>query len=118
VDGGFANLAPLTPEVFPTSMRTQGLGLSWAWSGLGRIVGPLVVGTIAAEGNDPIEPQAALDAMAPAFVFLAAASLLAGLIFLLMKVEPHGRDLESLSDEFSASVREAAPAGPPPTPAA
>ena len=112
VDGGFANLAPLTPELFPTSMRTQGLGVSWAFSGLGRIIGPLVVGTIAAEGSDPIEPQAALDAMLPAFTFLAVASLLAGLVFLLMKVEPHGRDLESLSNEFSENVREAAPAGP------
>ncbi len=100
VDGGFANLAPLTPEVFPTSMRTQGLGLSWAFSGLGRIVGPLMIGTIAAEGSDPIEPQAALDAMLPAFTVLAVASLLAGLVFLLMKVEPHGRDLESLSSEL------------------
>ena len=111
VDGGFANLAPLTPELFPTSMRTQGLGLSWAFSGVGRIIGPLVVGTIAAEGDDPIEPQAALDAMVPAFTFLAVASLLAGLVFLLMKVEPHGRDLESLSNEFrdSAASGEAAP---------
>ena len=105
VDGGFANLAPLTPELFPTSMRTQGLGLSWAFSGLGRIMGPLVVGTMAAEGNDPIEPQAALDAMLPAFTFLGVASLVAGLVFLLMKVEPHGRDLESLSDEFRESAR-------------
>lgn len=104
VDGGFANLAPLTPELFPTSMRTQGLGLSWAFSGLGRIMGPLVIGTIAAEGNDPIEPQAALDAMLPAFTFLAVASLAAGLVFLLMKVEPHGRDLESLSDELRESA--------------
>ena len=116
VDGGFANLAPLTPELFPTSMRTQGLGLSWAFSGVGRIIGPLVVGTIAAEGNDPIEPQAALDAMVPAFTFLAVASLLAGLVFLLMRVEPHGRDLESLSDEFRDSVArgEAGPAAAEP----
>jgi putative MFS transporter len=110
VDGGFANLAPFTPEVFPTSMRTQGLGLAWAFSGLGRIVGPLAVGTIAGTGNDPIEPEAALDAMLPAFSFLAAASLLAGLVFLLTKVEPHGRDLESLNDELvdSAARRDAA----------
>ena len=40
--------------------------------------------------------------MAPAFSFLAVASLLAGLVFLLMKLEPHGRDLESLSTELVA----------------
>lgn len=116
VDGGFANLAPLTSELFPTSMRTQGLGLSWAFSGLGRIVGPLVVGAWAAEGNDPIEPEATLDALLPAFSFLALASLAAGLVFLLLRMEPHGRDLESLSDELRESTgpREAAaePAAP------
>jgi MFS transporter, putative metabolite:H+ symporter len=105
VDGGFANLAPFTPEVFPTSMRTQGLGLAWAFSGLGRIVGPLAVGTIAGTGNDPIEPAAALDAMLPAFGFLAVASLLAGLVFLVMKLEPHGRDLESLNTELLETAR-------------
>jgi MFS transporter, putative metabolite:H+ symporter len=116
VDGGFANLAPLTPELFPTSMRTQGLGLSWAFSGLGRIVGPLVVGSWAAQGDDPIEPEATLDALLPAFSFLAVASLAAGLIFLLMRVEPHGRDLESLSNEFRDSVArgEAGPAAAEP----
>jgi MFS transporter, putative metabolite:H+ symporter len=116
VDGGFANLAPLTPELFPTSMRTQGLGLSWAFSGLGRIIGPLVVGAWAAEGNDPIEPEATLDALLPAFSFLAICALLAGLIFLLMRVEPHGRDLESLSDEFRDAVArgEAGPAAAEP----
>jgi putative MFS transporter len=116
VDGGFANLAPLTPELFPTSMRTQGLGLAWAFSGLGRIVGPLVVGAWAAEGDDPIEPQATLDALLPAFSFLGVMSLLAGLVFLLMRVEPHGRDLESLSNEFRDSVArgEAGPAAAEP----
>jgi putative MFS transporter len=116
VDGGFANLAPLTPELFPTSMRTQGLGVSWAFSGLGRIVGPLVVGAWAAEGDDPIEPQATLDALLPAFSFLGVMSLLAGLVFLLLRVEPHGRDLESLSNEFRDSVArgEAGPASAEP----
>ena len=35
VDGGFANLAPYTPEVFPTSLRTHGMGLAWAVAGSG-----------------------------------------------------------------------------------
>ena len=104
VDGGFANLAPFTSEVFPTAMRTQGMGLAWAFSGLGRIIGPLAVGTIAGKGNDPIEPHAAIDAMLPAFAFLAVFSLLAGLVFLLLKLEPHGRDLESLSAELAEAA--------------
>ena len=74
VDGGFANLAPYTPEVFPTSLRTHGMGLAWAVSGVGRIVGPLAVALIAGTG-DLIEPSTTLDAMKPAFLFLAASAL-------------------------------------------
>ena len=104
VDGGFANLAPYTPEVFPTNMRTQGMGLAWSVSGIGRIIGPLGVGLIAGSG-DPIDPTAALDAQEPAFLFLSAFSLLVGLAFVLVKLEPHGRDLETLSAELVESAQ-------------
>jgi putative MFS transporter len=99
VDGGFANLAPYTPEVFPTSLRTHGMGLAWAVSGLGRIIGPLVIALLAGTG-DLVDPKATLDALAPSFLFLAAAALLVGLAFALVKLEPHGRDLETLSAEL------------------
>ena len=55
VDGGFANLAPYTPEIFPTSLRTHGMGLAWAVSGLGRIIGPLVIALVAGTG-DLVDP--------------------------------------------------------------
>jgi putative MFS transporter len=110
VDGGFANLAPYTSEVFPTRMRTHGMGLAWVFSGVGRIVGPLGVGLIAGTG-DLIEPQATLDALTPAFLYLAAFALLVGIAFLSTSLEPHGRDLETLSAELLA---EATPAGPAP----
>jgi putative MFS transporter len=99
VDGGFANLAPYTPEVFPTSLRTHGMGLAWAVSGIGRIVGPAGVAMIAGSG-DLVDPEATLDALAPAFLFLAAFSLLVGLGFALVSLEPHGKDLETLSEEL------------------
>jgi putative MFS transporter len=99
VDGGFANLAPYTPEVFPTNLRTQGMGLAWAVGGLGRIVGPLGVALIAGTG-DLIDPSATLDALAPAFLYLAGFSLLVGLAFLLVDIEPHGKDLETLTAEL------------------
>jgi putative MFS transporter len=110
VDGGFANLAPYTPEVFPTSLRTHGMGLAWAVSGLGRIIGPLVIALLAGTG-DLVDPEATLDALAPSFLFLAGAALLVGTGFILVRLEPHGRDLESLSAELADEA--AHPAGGP-----
>jgi MFS transporter, putative metabolite:H+ symporter len=101
IDGGFANLAPYTSEVYPTSMRTQGMGLAWTASGVGRILGPLGVALIAGTG-DLVDPEATLSALKPAFLYLAAFSLLVGLGFFLVRYEPHGSDLETLSAELVA----------------
>jgi len=109
VDGGFANLTPYTPEVFPTGLRTHGMGLAWAVSGVGRIVGPLGVAMIAGTGS-LIDPKAALGALAPAFLFLAAFSLLVAAGFLLVDMEPHGRDLETLEAELVEGAVRPAPA--------
>jgi MFS transporter, putative metabolite:H+ symporter len=104
VDGGFANLAPYTSEVYPTSMRTQGMGLAWTASGIGRIVGPLGVALIAGTG-DLVDPEATLAALKPGFLYLAGFSLLVGLGFLLVRFEPHGSDLETLSADLIAQRR-------------
>ncbi len=111
VDGGFANLAPYTPEVFPTSLRTHGMGLAWAVSGFGRIIGPLVIALVAGTG-DLVNPEATLDALAPSFLFLAAAAVLVGLAFTAVKLEPHGRDLETLSAELAEEAGAPTTAGP------
>ena len=109
VDGGFANLAPYTSEVYPTSMRTQGMGLAWSVSGIGRILGPAGVALIAGTG-DLVDPEATLDALKPGFLYLAGFSLLVGIGFLLVRLEPHGSDLETLSAELIAERRTAAAA--------
>ena len=108
-DGGFANLAPYTPEIYPTSLRTHGMGLAWAVSGLGRIIGPLVIALVAGTG-DLVEPEATLDALAPSFLFLAASALIVGIAFAVVKLEPHGRDLETLSAELAEEAGAPAPA--------
>jgi putative MFS transporter len=112
VDGGFANLAPYTPEVFPTRLRTHGMGLAWAVSGLGRIVGPLGVALIAGTG-DLVEPEATLEALEPAFLFLAGFALLVGVGFALVPLEPHGRDLETLAEDLVEEAGARAPVAPP-----
>jgi putative MFS transporter len=109
VDGGFANLAPYTSEIYPTSMRTHGMGLAWMMSGLGRIIGPAGVGMIAGS-DDPIEPEATLSALEPGFMFLAGFSLLVLVGFLIVKLEPHGSDLESFHARLAAERAESAEA--------
>lgn len=101
VDGGFANLAPYTSEIYPTSMRTHGMGLAWMMSGVGRIIGPLGVGLIAGS-DDPIDPEATLSALEPAFLFLAGISLLVLIGFWRVRLEPHGSDLESFHERLAA----------------
>ena len=101
VDGGFANLAPFTSEIYPTGMRTHGMGLAWLMSGVGRIIGPAGIGLIAGS-DDPIDPEATLSALQPGFLFLAGFSLLVGIGFLLVKLEPHGSDLESFGARLAA----------------
>ena len=101
VDGGFANLAPYTSEIYPTAMRTHGMGLAWMMSGLGRIIGPAGVGLIAGS-DDPIDPEATLSALQPGFMFLAGFSLLVLIGFAIVKLEPHGSDLESFHARLAA----------------
>jgi putative MFS transporter len=107
VDGGFANLTPYTSEIYPTAMRTHGMGLAWMMSGLGRIIGPAGVGLIAGS-DDPIDPHATLSALEPGFMFLAGFSLLVLLGFALVKLEPHGSDLESFHAQLAAERSDAA----------
>jgi MFS transporter, putative metabolite:H+ symporter len=104
VDGGFANLAPYTSEIYPTAMRTHGMGLAWLISGVGRIVGPAGIGVIAGS-DDPIDPSATQSALAPGFLFLAGFSLLVLIGFLAVKLEPHGSDLESFGARLAAERR-------------
>src|SRR5215212_9170710 len=110
VDGGFANLAPYTSEIYPTSMRTHGMGLAWMMSGLGRVVGPFGVGAIAGS-DDPIDPTATLSALKPGFLFLAGFSLLVLIGFVLVKLEPHGSDLETFHARLAAERSDTAEVG-------
>jgi putative MFS transporter len=107
VDGGFANLAPYSSEIYPTTMRTHGMGVAWMVSGLGRIIGPLGVGLIAGS-DDPIDPEATLSALEPSFLFLAGLSLLVLVGFWIVRLEPHGTDLESFHEQLAAERSEAA----------
>lgn len=91
-DGGFANIAPYSAELFPVRLSARGVGLAQAANGVGKIVGPLCLALIAGTSN-LITPKATIDAVTPAFLFLAGCGLAIGLAFTLFGVETHGRPL-------------------------
>ncbi len=91
-DGGFSNIAPYSAEIFPVQLAARGVGLAQAANGVGKITGPLCLALIAGTSN-LITPKATIDAVTPAFLFLAACGLAIGLAFTLLGVETHGKPL-------------------------
>jgi len=108
IDGGFANLAPATPEVFPTHLRAHSSGLAETVNGFGKILGPLALAVIAGTSNI-VNPEATREAIAPALYFLAAFSLMTAFAFLLIP-ETRKKTLEEVEGELEAQRRQPAPA--------
>jgi putative MFS transporter len=93
--GGFSNLTPYTAEAHPVRLAARALGLGQAANGVGKIIGPLALALIAGSG-DIVSPKATADAVQPAFVFLAACTLLSAIAFTLFRVETHGRQITQI----------------------
>jgi MFS transporter, putative metabolite:H+ symporter len=105
-DGGFANIAPYAAETFPVRLSARAVGLSQAANGVGKIAGPLCLALIAGASN-LITPKATMEAVTPAFLFLACCGLAIGLSFSLLGVETHGKSLTLEADDTSAPRGEA-----------
>jgi MFS transporter, putative metabolite:H+ symporter len=101
-DGGFSNIAPYSAEIFPVRMSARGVGLAQAANGFGKIAGPLCLALIAGASN-LITPKATMDAVTPAFLFLAGCGLAIGLSFSLFGVETHGKPLALETNQSPAS---------------
>jgi MFS transporter, putative metabolite:H+ symporter len=101
-DGGFSNIAPYSAEIFPVRMSARGVGLAQAANGFGKIAGPLCLALIAGASN-LITPKATMDAVTPAFLFLAGCGLAIGLSFSLFGVETHGKPLALETNHSPAS---------------
>ena len=91
-DGGFSNLNPYAPELYPTRTAALGTGVASAAGGAGKILGPVALGLIAGAHN-LVSPKATEHAVEPAFLFLGTCCLLAGAAYHLLGIETHGRPL-------------------------
>jgi MFS transporter, putative metabolite:H+ symporter len=91
--GQFSNMAPYVVEVFPVSLGGRAFGLAQASNGVGKILGPVCLALIAGSG-DIVSPKATTDAVAPAFLFLAACELAALIAIVAYRREPHGKPMD------------------------
>ncbi|WP_128930298.1 MFS transporter [Bradyrhizobium zhanjiangense] len=107
-DGGFSNIAPYSAEIFPVRLSARGVGLAQAANGVGKISGPLCLALIAGASN-LITPKATIEAVTPAFLFLAACGLAIGLAFSLLGIETHGKPLALESGDPAVAPRETVP---------
>jgi putative MFS transporter len=91
--GSFANMSPYVVEVFPVSLGARAFGLAQAANGVGKILGPVCLALIAGS-NDVVSPKATADAIAPAFLFLAACEFVALIAIFAYRREPHGKPMD------------------------
>ena len=104
-DGGFALVGPYAAEVWPTNLRTTGMGSAYGFGGLGKIIGPAGLALIAGSSN-PVNPGASIAALTPGFIFLACFGVLAGLAYLVLGIETRGKSIEEIDDELRTKGRE------------
>ena len=104
-DGGFAVIGPYMAEVWPTRLRTTGMGSAYGFGGIGKIIGPLGLALMVG-ASDIITPKATLDAIVPSFMYFTAWMALCGCAFLFFGFETGKQSLTAID----AELEEVAPA--------
>jgi len=99
IDGGFAVVGPYAAEVWPSWLRTSGMGVAYGFGGIGKIIGPLGLAWIVGSSNI-VTPQATVAAILPAYLYLAAWFALAALAFFAFGIETRGRSIQALDSEL------------------
>ena len=109
--GNYGLVATYMSELWPTRLRTSGMGLSYGTGNLGKIVGPLGLALIAGS-SDYISPKATVDALGPAFLYFASWWVFGAVGFWFVGFETKGRSFEEIDSTLAkpAVALERAPA--------
>jgi MFS transporter, putative metabolite:H+ symporter len=99
--GGWPVIGPYAAEVWPSSLRATGMGSAYGFGGIGKVIGPAGLAVILGSSN-MINPQITLDAILPAFVYLAAWFAVAGVVYLALGFETKGRSFEEIDEHLAA----------------
>ncbi|HEX3865063.1 MAG TPA: MFS transporter [Stellaceae bacterium] len=98
-DGAYAVIGPYSAEIFPAGLRTSGMGFGYGVGNLGKIIGPAGLALIVGSTNI-VKPQANLDFILPAMLFLGFWYALSGVAF-LFGIETKGRSIEEIDNQLT-----------------
>jgi MFS transporter, putative metabolite:H+ symporter len=94
-DSGFAVMGMYTSEIWPSRLRGRGSGVCYMAGSVGKIIGPLGLALMIG-ASSMLRPAATVSALLPAFTYLAAMFLIAGLTYVFIARETRGQTLEDL----------------------
>ncbi len=101
-DGGFAIVGPYAAEIWPSHLKTTGMGSAYGFGGIGKILGPVGLALIVGSGNY-LKPDVPLPEIPTAFVYLGCWFLMAGVVYYFFGIETKGKSLEQIDKELATA---------------
>jgi len=101
-EGGFAIVGPYSGEVWPTHLRTTGMGSAYGFGGLGKIIGPMGLALIVGTSISTTTPAAGEVSFQNAFIYFAVWYGIACLSYVLWGIETRGRSLDAIDVQANA----------------
>jgi putative MFS transporter len=102
-DGGFAIVGPYGAEIWPSHLKTSGMGSAYGFGGIGKILGPVGLALILGSSNY-LKPDVPLPEIPTAFVYLGCWFLMAGVVYYFFGIETRGKSDEQIDRELAAAA--------------
>ena len=102
VDGGFAIVGPYAAEVWPSHLKTTGMGSAYGFGGIGKIIGPAGLALIVGSSNY-LKPDVPLPQFPTAFLYLGCWFLMAGVVYYFFGLETKGKSMQQIDRELAAA---------------
>ena len=102
-DGGFAIVGPYGAEIWPSHLKTSGMGSAYGFGGIGKILGPVGLALIVGSGNY-LKPDVPLPQIPTAFTYLGCWFLMAGIVYYFFGLETKGKSDQQIDRELLAAA--------------
>jgi len=100
--GGWAAVGPYAAEIWPSHLKTTGMGSAYGFGGIGKIIGPVGLALIVGS-NNYLKPDVPLTQIPTAFVYLGCWFLMAGVVYYFFGLETRGKTFEDIDRELAGA---------------